>query len=243
MELYNGIISDTLELLSAYTPKKLRVYENVNWEMCLSNELILSKDTAFELGGNRLPSLNYSCVTTSKCLVPKDEILLYGADLNEIKKDTAFGRIVLLNINDLNDDDRAYKAIKDLEYVKYNIIPKGYMIRASSFDKREQVRVSKEAVRKGINFETIGNVYINKLKEDELVKSACIIFITENIPKFKELNAYANKVDAITQTLNHVLNNMNLDCQSCNLKSICDEVEGMRKLHFKTIESVNRYDN
>ena len=234
MELYNNIISNTLDLLSSYTPKKLRVNDAINWEICPNSELILSKDAAFEMGANRLPSLNYSCVTTSNCLVEKDEILLYGEDLNEIKEDVPFARIVLLNINDLSDDDTAYKSIKNLEYVKYDIIPKGYMIRASSFDKREQVKVSKEAISKGINFEIIGNAYINKLKEDKLVNAVRIIFITQNITEFKKLNEYANKIDEITQTLNHILKDMNLDCQSCNLKSICDEVDGMRELHFKT---------
>lgn len=234
MELYNSIISNTLDLLSSYTPKKLGVYDEMNWEICENNELILSKDAAFEMGGSRLPSVSYSCVTTSKQLVKKDEILLYGKDLNEIKEDVPFARIALLNINDLKDDDKAYKSIKNLEYVKYDIIPKGYMIRASSFDKREQVRVSKEAISKGISFEIIGNAYINKLKEDKLVNAVCMIFITENMSHFKKFTEYANKIEAITQTLNHVLTDMNLDCQSCNLKPICDEVEGMRKLHFET---------
>lgn len=237
MELYNNIIMHTLEILSAYTSKKLKVCDEVNWEMCPKNELILSRDAAFELGANRLPSVNYSCVTTSKGLVEDDEILLYGPDLNEIKGDVPFARIVLLNINDLGDNDKAYRSIKNLEYVKYDIIPKGYMIRASSFDKREQVRVSKEAIARGINFEVIGNAYINKLKEDKLVNAVHIIFITQNIANFKKLTEYANKVDEITQTLNHVLNDMTLNCQSCNLKPICDEVEGMRELHFKTAKS------
>lgn len=233
MELYDSIICGTLDLLSSYTPKKLGVYNSINWEMCTNNELILSKDSAYEMGANRLPSVTYSCVTTSTNLVEKDEILLYGEDINEIKADVPFARIVLLNINNPGDDDKSYKSIKNLEYVKYDIIPKGYMIRASSFDKREQVRVSKEAISKGINFEIIGNAYINKLKEDKLVNAVHIIFITENITKFKKLTEYANKIDGITQTLNHVLNGMNLDCQSCNLKPICDEVEGMRELHSR----------
>lgn len=234
MELYDAIIRDTLDLLSSYTPKKLKVSNLINYEMCPNNELILSKDAAFELGANRLPSVNYSCVTTSNRLVEKDEILLYGEDLNEIKSDVPFARIVLLNINNLDDDHRAYNSIKNLDYVKYDIIPKGYMVRASSFDKREQVRVSKEAISKGINFEIIGNAYINKLKADKLVNAVSIIFVTQNIPGFKKFTEYADKIEEITQTLNHVLKDMNLDCQSCNLKSICDEVDGMRETHFKS---------
>ena len=157
--------------------------------------------------------------------------------MNEITANVPFARIVLLNINDL-DDDVAYKSIKDLEYVKYEIIPKGYMIRASSFDKCEQVRVSRDAVSKGINFEIIGNAYINKLKASRHVNAARIIFITEEIPEFKELIELANKTESITKTLNHVLNDMNLNCNTCNLKPVCDEVEGMRDLHFKKTKNM-----
>ena len=221
-----------MELLAPYTPKKLTVNSELKWEMCKSNEVILAKETAFEMGANRLLSVNYSCVTTSSEIVTQDELFLYGDDLSDIKNDIPFARIVLLNINNLNDDT-AYKSIKDLEYVKYEIIPKGYMIRASSFDKREQVRVSREAIQKGINFEIIGNAYINKLKETKQVNAVRIIFITKEIPELKKIIELANKTDAITKTLNHVLNNMNFDCSTCNLQVICDEVEGMRELHFK----------
>ena len=43
----------------------------------------------------------------------------------------------------------------------------------------------------------------------------------------------AKKANDITKTLTHILDGMATDCRSCNLKPICDEVEGMRELHFK----------
>ena len=33
-------------------------------------------------------------------------------------------------------------------------------------------------------------------------------------------------------SLSKILEGMPTDCGSCNLKAICDEVEGMRELHF-----------
>ena len=36
----------------------------------------------------------------------------------------------------------------------------------------------------------------------------------------------------ITLTLSKILEGMPTDCNSCNLKPICDEVEGMKELHF-----------
>lgn len=234
MELYDSIIKDTIDLLSPYTHTSLAVSKDSAWTMGSLNELILKKDSQFELGGSYKPAVNYQCVTTLESFIQKDEILLYGKDLSEINGDVSFARLAFLQINDLEDDDTAYNAIKELEFIKYNMNLEGYMMRASTMDKREQVRIAKTAINRGISFENVGNAFINKYKENPLVKAVKIIFITSDMPIFKQLTSNAEKIDKITLTLNHVLISINLDCHSCNLKSICDEVEGMRELHFKS---------
>ena len=42
----------------------------------------------------------------------------------------------------------------------------------------------------------------------------------------------AKRVRDITRTLSKILEGMQTDCSSCSLKSICDEVEGLKELHF-----------
>ena len=42
----------------------------------------------------------------------------------------------------------------------------------------------------------------------------------------------AVKIKRTTSALNHILDNV-FDCSTCNLKEICDEVEGMKELHIK----------
>ena len=46
----------------------------------------------------------------------------------------------------------------------------------------------------------------------------------------------ARKVSGITRSLNTILEGIPTDCDSCGLKEICDEVEGMRELHFQQAE-------
>lgn len=237
MELYEGIIRDTMDLLEAYTPRSLEVSMDSIWETGKKNELILKSDSAFELGGSYKAAVSYQAVTSSKELVPRDEILLYGEDLGQIREDTVFARIALLHIDKLEDDDIAYKTIKDLEFVKYNTNIKGYMMRASTMDRREQVRISKSAIKEGISFENVGNNFIKNYKENPYVKGVKLIFISEDLPILKDLITNAGRVDDITFTLNHALSEMDLDCNSCDLKSICDEVEGMRELHFDTVKA------
>ncbi|MCT4687094.1 hypothetical protein [Vallitalea sp.] len=234
MKLYDSIIKDTIDVLTPYTPRRFTVSDDLTWKIGHSNEILLKKDSQFELGGSFKSAVNYQCVTSSNNFINKDEILLYGEDLNKIKEDISFARIVFLDIDNLGDDESSYKAIKELEFIKYNMNLKGYMMRASAMDNREQVRVAKSAVADGISFKNIGNSFINEYKQAKFIRAVRIIFITLNIPIYKKLAENAKKINKITLTLNHVLNNMNLDCSSCDLKPICDEVEGMRELHFKS---------
>ena len=61
----------------------------------------------------------------------------------------------------------------------------------------------------------------------------CIIFVTGDKALCKDLAATAKKVDAITLTLNHIMDGLATDCSVCSFKPVCDEVEGMKELHFK----------
>lgn len=51
-------------------------------------------------------------------------------------------------------------------------------------------------------------------------------------PSLDTLAALAETIRSTTDALNHILDDVLLDCKSCNLKPICDQVEGMRELHF-----------
>ena len=106
-------------------------------------------------------------------------------------------------------------------------------MRVSPENGREQVRVSKQAIKHGISFRNIGNSFIKKYKENKLIDHVCIIFVTGDRAMCKELADTAKKVDAITLTLNHIMDGLATDCSVCSFKTVCDEVEGLKELHFK----------
>ena len=57
--------------------------------------------------------------------------------------------------------------------------------------------------------------------------------ISENDKRIiAEMKKDAKKVRDITKTLSKILEGMATDCHSCSLKEICDEVEGLKELHF-----------
>ena len=233
MELYNSLIKETRGLLEKGSPKVWEYSERNCWNDIGSSELVLQKDAAFELGAAGKGSANYVLFTSNPELVDKDQVLLYGPDLKDIKGDVDFARIVLLRVGVLDDDDEeVYRILKDIEFAKYHVYPEGYMVRMSPESYREQVRVSKQAIRRGISFQTIGNSYIKAYKKDANVLNATVIFVTAPGYDYKAMKDNAKKANDITNTLTHILEGLPTDCSVCALKDICDEVEGMKELHF-----------
>lgn len=233
MELYNSLIKESNSLLEKGSPRVWEYKPGDAWKDIGSSELVLQKDAAYELGAVGKGSANYVLFTSSPELVSKDQILLYGADLGEIKGDVDFARIVLLRVGLIDGDDEAvYRTLKDIEFAKYHVYPEGYMVRMSPESYREQVRVSKQALKKGISFKNIGANYITAYKKDPNVLNATVIFVTAPGFDYGAMKKLAKKANDVTGTLTHILEGLPTDCSVCALKDICDEVEGMKELHF-----------
>lgn len=226
MNFFNSLISYTLALTDKLPQKKYAFDKNSVWNDLGCNQVILQRDSAYELSGT-----GFNLVTTENI---KDEIIVCGEDLSEIKEGRPFARISLIQIDSEEDEQKAYNLIRKIEYVKYHYFPEGYMIRTSTNAQKEAVRVAKSAIKKGIDFHKVGNLLIEKYKEIPQVKGVKVIFVTSADGDYSRFSEIAEKGNAITKTFNHIMNTVNFDCDSCNLKPVCDEVEGMRELHFKS---------
>ena len=233
MEVDNSLIKESNSLLEKGRPRVWEYRPGDAWKDIGSSELVLQKDAAYELGAMGKGSANYVLFTSSPELVDKDQILLYGADLGEIKGEVDFARIVLLRVGLIDGDDEAvYRTLKDIEFAKYHVYPEGYMVRMSPESYREQVRVSKQALKKGVSFKNIGANYITAYKKDPNVLNATVIFVTAPGYDYGAMKKLAKKANDVTGTLTHILEGLPTDCSVCALKDICDEVEGMKELHF-----------
>ena len=235
MELFNSLIKDTQALLGQGSPKCWDYNERDCWTDVGSSELVLQKDAAFELGASGKGSANYVLFTSSPELVNKDQVLLYGPDLKDIKSDSTFARIAFLAVKEISKDEQeAFNTIQNMEFVKYHVFPEGYMNRVSPESHREQVRVSKQAIRKGISFKSVGADYIKQYHTNPNIQSVKIIFVTDPSVDYAKFTETAKKVNEVTKTMNKILEGLpeDLDCASCSFKPVCDEVEGLKELHF-----------
>ena len=236
MELYNELIRETEGLLRGRPLRSWDYEASRAWPDTGASELVLSRDAAFELGGGGQPAAQFTAVTTSPSLVERDQVLLWGPDLPQLRGDSPYARIALLRVGDIESDDGddtvAYNAIKDMEFVKYHVFPRGYMLRISTENNREQVRVSRQAIREGVSFYRVGCDFIRRYRENPHVLAVKLIFLTAPDGPYGALADLGRRSTEITRTLCTILDGLPMDCSACHLKPICDEVEGMRELHF-----------
>lgn len=231
MQLYDEIIQEWLRDLSVYEGK---VKEGLNWRDTKTSEMVLRSDMAIELGEDMESGLGTTAITSNSKLVDKDEIIVYGPDLNEIKKNSKYARITIVRVNDekMGEGNILYNSIRQIEYVKYHINPEGYMIRISSSNEKERIRISKEAVNKGITFGAVGKLMIDEYHKNKHIEAVKLIFITLDNFDYKSLQKTIRKSENITKAIDHILNTSTMNCNSCSLQKVCDEVEGMKELHF-----------
>lgn len=225
MEFFDSLINEVTSLTANLSTEDFPFSSEKSWADTGYSQVILQRDTAFELSGT-----GFNLVSTSEC---NDEVVVVGSDLQKIRSSCKFARISVIQIEKQDDEQKYYNLIRKIEYVKYHCFPDGYMIRTTSRSHKEAVRVARSALKNGISFEKVGNLLISKYKEIPGVKGVRVIFVTDQSADFKAFEKTAEKGNSITEALNHIMNSVKFDCDSCNLKPICDEVEGMKELHFK----------
>lgn len=226
MDFFNSLIAEVNNLIDCLKRKSFSYEKSGAWQDIGYNEVILQRDTASELEG-----VGFNLITTRSV---NDEIVVIGDDIPVIHGNRKFARVCVIQVEETEEQQKAYNLIRKIEYTKYHVFPEGYMIRTTSRSHKEAVRVSEKAVKNGIDFSKVGNLLINKYKENSAVKGVKVIFVTDENADYKAFEEIARKNNDITETLNHVMNSVNFDCNTCKLKPICDEVEGMKELHFST---------
>ena len=230
MRIYNNLIN---EIISSLNHSIILPESKNSLNVSNKNSVIFLSDTAFELGGSQKPCV--STLAVSSDMTFSNSVFLQGNDLNEIKTDSPFGKFVFIEIEDYPDEQDTFNKIKELEALRYHLSVDGFMTRASALNMREQIRVSKNAIKSGVTFSDYGNALLKEYLKFPYVKSAELYFVTD-FNDFEKLNSVAKKISQTTSALNHIFDNVMFDCSTCNLKEICDEVDGLKELHLKNIK-------
>jgi len=231
MKLYDEIIK---KIVDHFQDSENLLSKATEWATVSDRSMILRSDMAFELGADFKPGVGMTLITDSEELVSGDAVKVLGPELSEISGDGPFARIALVRVDSsvMGQGEALYNAIRKLEYVRYHFHPEGFMMRVSSSKEKETVRVGKEALSRGLSFATVGKMMIDAFKQNKAVTDVTILYITRGDFDYKKLLSLGKEAEGITKTIDHIFKNVTMDCNVCNLQEICDEVEGLRELHF-----------
>ena len=224
MFIFDDLVNDVNEINNKYETKRLTFNQNQTF-IENNNQLIFNNEKAFELGASQFKGVVLDLLTDAEF---DDEILLIGQDLNSIKSDGNYARITIASVNNdlMGSGNVLYNNIRKFDYVKYHFAYDGVMVRESAFNKKESLLVSKKSLQKDhLDFSKLGNYFVSKYKELPFVKNVKTIFVTLGEYKYDELSAIVTKCENITKALDHLMNKVKMDCHSCSLQVICNEVE------------------
>jgi len=165
--------------------------------------IILREDTFIELGNPVAGSCNFLIYTKNPSIIKDGRIHLIGPDIQEKPGESLpFGQVLMVGGKELGEDDQ--QALEQGQYITDQV--EGYMIRSAA--QHIWSRVSKDAVKRGFCFETLGRVLI-KLNNIALQ----VMKITREIQK-KKWRIKGVDLDCTLEW----------DCSNCSDKPLCDNI-------------------
>ncbi len=234
MDLYDALIARCEAMLEPFSCRRIAADGDGEalWPQADERAILFRKDTAYELGGGGLPAYSGAAFTSESGV--RDEIVVCGPDLGEIDRDSPYARLTVLRVDEgaWRDREEAYRALRRLDYTRYRVRPEGFMMRISAAAHREPVRVGAAALRAGLDFERVGRTFLRAYRGHPEVLGARVYFVTEPDFPYEAFGEAARRMDAVTESLDEIFHGLVMDCAACRLKPVCDEVEGLRKLHF-----------
>jgi CO dehydrogenase/acetyl-CoA synthase beta subunit len=200
------------------------------WPAGGNSNLVLSADTAVELGSPKTAATSFLLWTERPGAVRHGSIHLIGPDVSrDTRPLTPFGKAVLVEVSGF-DETNSYDRWREMELAKYDVSLSGYMMRAVSQYQREWSRISRKAVTGGFSLSLLGGALIHELMKKPYVRGVEILFVTSTEEDVLALKAIGDGVAEITGAMNKMVEEMDFDCSACEFKPVCDDVSELRSM-------------
>lgn len=209
-------------------------YEGPLWPIEEKTPFIMERDTAAELGGYPKESVNLILSTSSKIPFEGVKILGRPEDIDAVREGKgahlSFGKIVMLKVSGVEDDD-IYDYQQNVQMADIRLRLRDVMLRTSSQQFFTNLRIGRKAAAAGFDLPIMGRTVREHFLSVNHVEEAAVILIVGDSDLYKELLPAAENVKKITVALNTMFEGIDMDCGSCSMSPICDEVDELRKLH------------
>ncbi len=209
---------------------KLSYKDGVSWPDGGGRNIIFKEDVGVEIGNPAIGSLSFIVWTDDPARISDGKISVVGPDLFESKsKNLPFAKIILANVHGF-DKENAFERYRELESIRYDVDLKGYMMKGMSQYQREWSRISQDAIKNGFSFQHLGNALLQRFREKDYVDGAEAIFVTSSKEDVLELKEISVRIGRVINAMNKMLEEMSLDCDSCEYEDVCDEVRELKEM-------------
>ena len=194
------------------------------WPKGNGRDVILSSETALELGCPQHESISFLLWTDDPKQVEDKLISLIGPDFEDCAAPSiSFGKIAVVCAHGF-DEQNAYDRYRELESVRFRLDLKGYMIRAASQHQREWSRLSQQALSNGFSVKILGSALIQAYHTLPYVDAAQVYVFTQTANPINQLRPIAQQTHRRIGALNKKLHELTSDCDECEYNDICEEI-------------------
>ena len=233
MEIFDSLTLKAKRLLSNFATQPLSF--PVSWPIPSSDPMLFKSDTAFELGSDRRSGISSLFVTSTEGLAPSDALLLVGDSIQSLHQNGPYAKMVFVEVDESKlggTKEALFQNLRRVDAIRYRVRAEGVMTRISPLEKKETLRIGKEALRKGFDFGAYGSLLFDAYREMPLIKKVSVVFVTDPSFPFEELRVISEQVDERTKALDHLLRDVKMDCRVCKLQPVCKDVEEAIKTDF-----------
>lgn len=238
MELFTGTIAAVRSFMKDAPRKRSWPFDpKKSWIAGGRRNIVLKEDMGLELGSPGMDSVSCLLWTENLADIADGRTTLIGPDFTEsMGRSLPFGKVVLAGVEGFSEDN-AYDRHKELDFLRYDLDLKGFMMRAVSQYMREWCRISRDALLQGFSAQVMGTGLMTLFKKMPYVLTVEVILLTsekENVRKLKEITAPAEKIIA---AMNKMAAEMDFECATCDYQDVCDEADGLKTMRERLMDN------
>lgn len=197
---------------------------------CEAPQVVLRSEGGLELGSTSTSSL--SLVLWDATTPEGDEVFLVGPDLPELEDSAPFGQVVMARVE--LDDDAHYERYRQLREAVYRLRVRGVMTRVLPSRQSVWCRVHRDSLRGGLDARVLGGSLCAAVRALPFVRAARVVLVTAGDDALAELAPLADRVLEVATALSKIHETaMDLDCDDCELRAVCDSVQELRRIHTR----------
>ncbi|HDP24380.1 MAG TPA: hypothetical protein ENN34_02950 [Deltaproteobacteria bacterium] len=233
MELFSDIIHQVRDFIESRPQKRCwSEHPALSWPAGGNRGIVMKEDLGLELGSPDVESVSSLLWTVNLSGVSGGRITLIGPDFPEARNPALpFGKVVLVGVDGFTEEN-TYDRHRDMDFLRYDLDLKGFMIRAVSQYQKEWCRISKEAIQSGFSAQILASALMRLFHARDYVQSVEVIMVTSSPEDVTELRGIVAPAARIIAAMDKMALELNFDCEACDYQDVCDDAEQLKSMRL-----------